>query len=128
MSPPPAPYQYSFEVSLCREESIPATRPCSYELSLQGGSVFADFVIVDDQEGRSTLQLVRISFDGYGCCRCNGEALLMNSADAETLMNLFPSLPDSEQEVANILGRFFETVKGPVWEDALSDHELIRPQ
>ncbi len=40
------------------------TRACNYCFSLQGGNVFADFNIDNNQ----CLYLVRISFDGYGCC------------------------------------------------------------
>lgn len=45
------------------------TRPCCYCLSLQGGAAFSDFNIDIDK----CLYLVRISFDGYGCCRIQSE-------------------------------------------------------
>ncbi|MFV0468707.1 MAG: hypothetical protein ACK5MK_07260 [Dysgonomonas sp.] len=46
-----------------RYELMP-TRPCDYGLASQGDSVFADFGISE----KGSLYLVRISYDGYGCC------------------------------------------------------------
>ncbi len=40
------------------------TRPCQYCLAMQNDSVFADFGV--DEKG--CLYLLRISYDGYGCC------------------------------------------------------------
>lgn len=47
-------------------EPIP-TRPCHFMLGMQDDCVFADFDI--DENG--CLYLVRISYDGYGCCSLN---------------------------------------------------------
>jgi hypothetical protein len=45
---------------------LPQMRKCDYQLSMQGCSVFADFVTVTKEE-KTCLQLINISFDGYGC-------------------------------------------------------------
>lgn len=59
------------------------TRPCSFCLSLQDDSVFADFDI--DNEGLVSLR--RISFDCFGCCNIESPISKMNSEDSRTLLD-----------------------------------------
>jgi hypothetical protein len=58
-------------------QSLPPFRGGRFCLSLQEDSVFADFDVGDD--GR--VVLLRISFDGYGCC--SGDFTTMNHEDSE---------------------------------------------
>ena len=44
--------------------SMPATRPTDYYLGCLESSVFMDF----DNYENEHIRLIRISFDGYGCC------------------------------------------------------------
>jgi hypothetical protein len=60
------------------------SRPCRVCLSLQGGSVFADFDV--DRDGR--LYLVRISFDGYDCCRAPADVGRMRHEDSSLLLDM----------------------------------------
>ena len=46
-----------------------STRPCRYCFALQDDSVFADFEV----DSNGCLYLVRISFDGYGCCNISSK-------------------------------------------------------
>jgi len=58
------------------------TRPCSFCLCLQGGSVFADF----DTDEASIISLRRVSFDGYGCCEVE-PTTRMSSGDSRLLLD-----------------------------------------
>jgi hypothetical protein len=91
-------------------------------LCLQGGGVFADFDI--DPEGR--VYLVRISFDGYGCCRTEGEAARMPLDDSRTLVSCVDANDVNRDEVREILYRYFDQNKGVIWPDALDEHELLK--
>ena len=98
-------------------------RPCSYCLSLQGGSVFADFNI----DKNECLYLVRISFDGYGCCQIQADNNLkkIKREDSQFLIkeietNGFQSLKPSE-----ILISYFNEISESLWKDALLEHNLI---
>jgi hypothetical protein len=98
------------------------SRPCRFCLSLQGGSVFADFDI--DQDG--CVFLASISFDGYGFCSLGGFVEPMSPDDSRTLTS-FIALGDVDRhEVRAILSAYFRNIKGVVWADALEAHDLLR--
>lgn len=105
-----------------RFEAMP-TRPCKLCLALQNDSVFADFEI--DENG--SLFLVRVSFDGYGCCRIDDKVQIGRMAKSKSdflLTNLkgeYSEIPKARE----ILREYFNQNKSFLWEDALIEHELI---
>jgi len=97
------------------------TRPCSFCLSLQGGSVFADF----DTDEADLISLRRISFDGFGCCRIEGPIAKMSSEDSRVLLDgIFKGELRGEQ-VEDALQRYFRTNSCLIWNDALAAHDLL---
>lgn len=98
------------------------TRPCSFCLCLQGGSVFADFNI--DSDGR--VYVVRISFDSYGCCRTDGNVTRLPLDESHTLVQLVETDDVNCDEIREILYRYFARNRDVIWQDALEDHELLK--
>lgn len=99
------------------------TRPCKFCLALQDDAVFADF----DINPNNCLYLVRISFDGYGCCNVQftaGRGLLSYDASCHLIKSI-ESGQLNTPEVADILKTYFQENKSFLWEDALYDHALI---
>jgi hypothetical protein len=96
------------------------TRPCKYCLSLQGDSVFADFDIVHE-----IVCLVRISFDGYGCCGIPEPDRKMNERDSRKFIEMLESGNIVQAEMSEILTRYFQENSDVIWEDALTDHGLL---
>ena len=92
-----------FAISRHRWEG--SSRPCTYSLAL-GDVAFADFSV--DDEGR--LVVVRISFDGYGCC--DPDALTIEPMDADDSLDLIARLDSDEQletdHVRGLLRNYFE--------------------
>lgn len=85
--------------------------------------MFADFDI--NQNG--CLYLVRISFDGYGCCYPDikvGISALDNEKSQRLTKNIESGSLETP-EVAEILKNYFRENKAALWEDALKDHEII---
>ena len=99
-----------------------SSRPCRFCLCLQGGSVFADFNI--DSDGR--VFLVRISFDGYGCCETEGKVARMPLEESHKLVELVNTDDVNRDEIREILYRYFDQNQNVIWRDALEDHELLR--
>jgi hypothetical protein len=95
------------------------TRPCRFCLSLQDGSVFADFDV--DAETRAFLR--RISFDGYGCC--SGDFKKMNSEDSRLLIEAVESGSVEDPKIETLLRRHFSENAGSIWSDALASHDLL---
>ena len=96
------------------------TRPCSFCLCMQGGSVFADF----DRDDTSIVSLRRISFDGYGCCEVES-ATRMSSADSRLLLDAIARGELESVQVEEVLRRYFRESKGVIWSDALAEHDLL---
>ena len=95
------------------------TRPCRFCIALQDDSVFADFDI--DAEGRAFL--VRISFDGYGCC--GGDFKKMPPGDSRTLIAAAERGSFEDPKIEMVLRSYFQKNAGVIWEDALTTHELL---
>lgn len=97
------------------------TRPCRWCLSLQDGSVFADF----DQDADDRIFLRRISFDGYGCCHLPEAVTRMSSPDSRVLIDSFARNSIDNPRIEPLLRAYFQHIADMVWRDALIDHELI---
>lgn len=93
------------------------TRPCRVALSLGLGSVFADFD-VDADTGRAFL--VRISFDGYGCCNAPADIGRMTDEESKALLETVDAAA-----LEPILRRYFRANEALLWSDALREHDLV---
>jgi len=96
------------------------TRPCSFCLCLQGGSVFADF----DTDDADIISLRRISFDGYGCCELESSTM-MSSGDSHLLLDAIVRGELESVQVEEVLRRYFRETKDVIWSDALAEHDLL---
>lgn len=99
------------------------TRPCRYCLALQDDSVFADF----DVDENGCLYIVRISYDGYGCCHPEGnnKPRSLNRVLSKRLIELIEGNNLEQPDASNILSQYLKDNKEALWEDALRDHRLI---
>jgi len=83
--------------------------------------VFADFDI--DTSGR--VFLVRISFDGYGCCETGTNIARMPLNESHTLIESVAVDDFDCEEIRDILRRYFQQNDDVIWREALVEHELI---
>lgn len=97
------------------------TRPCDFCLCLQDGCVYADFAT--DSAGHT--YLVRISFDGYGCCHTDSGVSSMSADDTRTLSNAIADDDVDNDSTRDILRRYFDANKNRIWSDALVEHGLL---
>lgn len=97
-----------------------AGRPCKFCLGLQNDSVFADFDL--DESGCVTL--LRISFDGFGCCRTAGETRSMKPERSKQFIHLVEN-NDMSDTLALILLEYFSDNSDVIWKDALEQHSLL---
>ena len=67
--------------------NIPESRPADSYLSYADGSVFMDF----SHEG-NIIRLIRISFDGYGCCTLESSTIVpMDTEDSLHFLDMHSS-------------------------------------
>lgn len=98
------------------------TRPCTFSLALDGGSVFADFDVC--KEG--LVSLVRISFDGYGCCNVEqGDTTSMSTEDSSVLLTARADETLNTAKVRSLLRRYFAANSKVLWQDALAEYGLL---
>lgn len=102
------------------------TRPCSFTLALDGGSVFADFDVSSD----GLISLLRISFDGYGAWRpVEGQrTTTIDLGDAAVLQGARHEGSLNSEEVRTLLRRYFRANSDPIWSDALEQYGLLPPE
>jgi hypothetical protein len=113
--------RYLTTMQITRDTSMTPSRPCKFCLGLQGGSVFADFDI--DLDGR--VFLVRISFDGYGCCPTGSNIARLSLSESRIFIESVAANDLDREEIREILSRYFEQNADFMWRDALEEHELI---
>ena len=103
-------------------KGIGTSRPCDFMVSWdKGGCIFADF-----KKAGKSCKLVRISFDGYGCCNCEGGVGLMEPEDARQLMGWANSKTIGDGEACGrILARYVTQNKEALWADALEEYNLL---
>jgi hypothetical protein len=97
------------------------SRPCRFCLSLQGGSVFADF----DVDADGSVFAVRVSFDGYGCCCAPTSIGRMSAPDSKALLAMVDEGSIEPDLAARALRAYFQRNRDALWTDALADHGLI---
>lgn len=96
-------------------------RPCRFCLSLQGGSVFADFDV--DPDG--SVFAVRVSFDGYGCCRAPINIGRMSARDSKALLAMVEEGSIDAAVAAEALRAYLQHNRHALWSDALAHHGLL---
>lgn len=98
---------------------MPPTRPADYFLCYLDGCVFMDF----NKNQNKQIQLIRISFDGYGCCDIqNAKPMELNDAKAFTAMMKAQILDQSL--LLTIIKKTIAANKELIWEDALARYSL----
>ncbi|MCB1755798.1 MAG: hypothetical protein KDJ38_09760 [Gammaproteobacteria bacterium] len=106
-----------------RSQSPMSTRPCQYCLAMRDDSVFADFGV----DERGCLYILRISYDGYGCCHPEHEKKpgVMNKEASKQLIALVESNELAKPEASSILREYFQENQEMLWPEALKVHGLI---
>jgi len=107
-------------IEIRKFDDMPASRPSRWCFGLQDDSAFADF----DLDEHGCVTLLRISFDGYGCCRTPG-ARAMDSETSRRWIGLVEANDFDSGEMQSILTDYFRENSDVVWKDALEEYNLL---
>ena len=107
-------------IELRKFEDMPESRSSRWCLGLQDDSVFADF----DFDEQGCVTLLRISFDGYGCCRTPG-ARAMDSETSQRWISLVEANDFDSGEMQSILTAYLSDNSEVIWKDALEEYNLL---
>lgn len=110
------------EYKFFRWALMPSSRKADYYLACCDDSVFIDFDDYDSDQ----IVIVRISFDGYGCCNIPSDKVLPVSKEHSLLFKLMFNSKEIEQDrLKQIIACTLKMNIGLIWEDALNEYELI---
>ena len=97
------------------------TRPCRFCLALQDDSVFADFDI--DPEGHAFV--IRISYDGFGCCECETNVTRMSCEGTQIICAAINRQELGDNGFQKALLGYLRENADVIWKDALKAHGLL---
>jgi hypothetical protein len=100
---------------------MPSSRPADYYLGYMEGCVFLDF----NNYGDDRISLVRISFDGYGCCEFVDQSIPLNKDDSKTFIDFVKNFIENQSALMTIVKQAIQLNKELIWEDALEEYNLI---
>ena len=101
--------------------TMPSSRPADYYLGCLHGMVYLDFNNCEN----GCVRLIRISFDGYGCCQLKDNAIPMDEEDSIFFKEMIKNGISDKLKFSKIVKKSLYTNKELIWEDALSKYKLI---
>ncbi len=102
---------------------MPASRLADYCIGCHDGSVYIDFN--NGEYGR--ISLVRISFDGYGCCDLEKRTIPLDQEDSEVFKEIVRCQTLDQDKMEAIVKKAVLLNQSAIWTDALEEYKLIRP-
>lgn len=101
--------------------SMPSSRPADYYLGYMEGCVFLDF----NNCAGDKVSLIRISFDGYGCCELEERPIPLNRNDSRRFREIIQTNIEEQIEMLGIVKRAIKLNENSIWADALKEYNLI---
>ena len=100
--------------------SMPFSRPADYYLGYMDGCVFLDF----NNCGHGRVSMIRISFDGYGCCELGENSIPLNEDDSKIFKRIMSKDIDEQSALLTVVKKAIELNKRQIWADALEEYCL----
>lgn len=102
--------------------TMPETRKTKYHLGCLDSSVFIDF----DCSNENQIYMVRISFDGYGCCNLEDKSECLNLKDSQEFIEEFEKENFNQVTISRLVKELININKDHIWTDALKEYGLIK--
>lgn len=99
---------------------MPPSRPADYYLGYMDGCVFLDF----NNCSNDKVCLVRISFDGFGCCVLGENSIPLNEDDSQILKDFFEQNITDQNVLLAIIKKAITLNKEKIWPEALQEYNL----
>ena len=100
--------------------NMSSTRIADYYIGYMDGCVFIDFNNYDENR----ICLKRISFDRYGCCNMDNNAIPLNEQESQTFKDIIQKDPIDQDALLPIIKKAISLNKNEIWEDALEEYNL----
>mgnify|MGYP004350165933 CR=1 FL=1 len=100
---------------------MPSTRKADYYLGCLDSLVFIDFNRTQD----NLISLVRISFDGFGCCNLDENGLSLNLNDSVEFIMEMENDNLNQENISRLVKEIIKVNKDHIWMDAIQEYGLI---
>lgn len=101
--------------------TMPNSRKADYFLGCLDSSVFIDF----NRLSNGQISLVRISFDGYGCCNLDNKTELLNKEESALLIKELDNEALNQEVITALVKKAIEINAEHIWNDALEEYGLL---
>jgi hypothetical protein len=96
------------------------SRPCDFQLGYLEGAVFIDFKKVDHR-----IQLIRISFDEFGCCEFGQNSKKLSLSESRSFLRTIEKAPLNQSNVKQFVIKLIRINIDQNWNDALIHYGLL---
>ena len=100
---------------------MPESRKADFYLSCLEGSVFIDFNKTSD----NLISLIRISFDGFGCCELVETKKVLNFEMSKQFILELEKVNLDQESLTHLIKEIIKINKDFIWTDALEKYNLI---
>ena len=101
--------------------AMPETRKADFFLGCLDGAVFIDFNLSHD----NVIFLVRISFDGYGCCNLDDRAESLNFTDSQEFLREIENEIVNQETMGFLVRKLITINKDLIWKDAIEEYGFL---
>jgi hypothetical protein len=101
--------------------TMPASRKADFYLGCLEGSVFLDFNYTTTKR----INLLRISFDGYGCCELGNEAKCLDEQSSKEFIHEIGKDILDQEKIPKLVLDLIRLNKDNIWTDALEEYKLV---
>lgn len=100
--------------------TMPDSRKADFYLGCLDGCVFLDFNFTINKR----INLCRISFDGYGCCNIDSNAICLDDQLSKEFIDEMEKDNLDQEKIAKIVLELIRLNKANIWTDALEEYKL----
>jgi hypothetical protein len=101
--------------------TMPDSRKADFYLGCLDSSVFLDFNLTTDKR----VYLCRISFDGYGCCEIEKNAICLSEESSKEFIAVIDRYILNQEKITKKVLELVRLNQDNIWNDALREYNLI---
>jgi hypothetical protein len=101
--------------------NMPDSRNADFYLGCLDGSIFLDF----NCSNENLIYLRRISFDGFGCCNIDNNAICLDSKLSKDFLDEICKDNLNQENITKIVLELIKLNRENIWLDALEEYQLV---
>jgi hypothetical protein len=103
---------------------MPDSRKADFYLGCLDGSVFLDF----NCSNENLIYLRRVSFDGFGCCNIDNNAICLDSKLSKNFLDEISKDNLNQENITKIVLELIKLNRENIWIDALEEYQFIEKE